>query len=192
MPRSTPINPKALELAAVELCKQLGLKIPLDKCIEILKPTVKVYLYNKDKEIAKSRNLSPTTKILIKTEIGEIVYFKDIALQSLRAMMNTARTVMDNQGARWSCSIENDNRIQVTRVEDWANVKRYKSLGPITIELSSMQPGDTHISKNVTAVRGKGQAGSNHKIKARALLNDQKANWSFQSTNKGVRVTRIS
>ena len=191
MPRSEPVNRHANEKAALELCKALDLHVNLNKCIAILPQVIKVYLREAKKQVVSSRNLSPITDALIKTEIGEIVYFKNISLQSVRARMETARTLMDNQGARWSCSIEPDNCIQVTRVEDFANVKRYKALGSITVELSSMQPGDSFISQYIKAVRGKGQAGSNHKMKARSLLDDEKADWSFKMTNQGVRVTRV-
>jgi hypothetical protein len=135
--------------------------------------------------------ISPISRALAAMVVGTSREFRGAAVHDLRQRMKTARDLLGEPDAKWSCQTQGDC-VLVRRLPNGARYFRNPLANPKVRELVAMKVGETIAPKTITAARGRGSMGSNVKIAARKYLNDPAADWKVRTIAGGkVRVTRV-
>lgn len=135
--------------------------------------------------------ISPFARKLAAMAVGARIEHAGQSLQVVRQRFKTARALMDNPAAKWRCETRPGNVVVVERMPDGSAYYRAPLANPKVREIASMKPGETIVSKVLTATRGAGSLGSNCKVQARKALNAPKADWTVKAHGGKVRVTRL-
>lgn len=159
----------------------------------IVQAVVRAYLaVARDLEAQRTDGrISPVSRALAAMAVGASREFPDAAVHDLRQRMKTARDLMDNPDAKWSCETRG-TVVVVRRLVDGARYWRNPLANPKVRELAAMRVGETITPKTITAARGAGSMGSNVKVAARKAVGSPSADWTVKSHRGKVRVTRTA
>lgn len=189
--RPTPLYKEALEVARVAyIAEQRRQSDPS----AVVRATVAAYLRaHRAADIKRTDSrVSPVTRKLAALAIGRFVILDAMPTQAVRGRYDMARKLMGVPNATFTAELLPDGRVRVFRLLNGACAhRRDPSKNKKAVELASLKPGESLLSKHINTTRSKGQPGSNTKVAARKLLGNGRADWSFRMTNKGVRVTRL-
>lgn len=134
--------------------------------------------------------ISPVSRALAAMAVGATREFRGEAVHDLRQRMKTARDLLGEPDAKWSCQSRGD-AVLVRRLPNGARYFRNPLANPKVRELVAMKPGEVIVPKTITAARGRGSMGSNVKIAARKYLGDPAADWTVKTHGDKVRITRV-
>jgi hypothetical protein len=108
----------------------------------------------------------------------------------VHAYMKTARSLMGNEMATWTCHSLSGGLTEIKRIPDGAKPVRDPLNNPVARELASMTLGESKISTTMRVQRNPLPHAT--RTRARQILKNDDAQWSVRCTTKGVRVTRIA
>lgn len=135
--------------------------------------------------------LSPVTKKLLTLRVGQHIDVVAQPLQSIRQRFKTVANLTQNLKIVFRCETQKNGKVRITRQPDGERYSRDPRKNPKAAELASLKVGESIIAKTLKSTRGVGQMGSNTKISARKILGNPYADWSVETTIKGVRLTRL-
>lgn len=173
----------------LELCTEDGIYMPDYRAEKLVRRLLRMYLkLNKDQNRNEKR-LAAETYTLIGMAIGQTIVFEPCAKSVMRNRMKTARDRLNNPGARWSLTFNSDGKLECTRLEDYQPYRYNPTLNRNAVWLANIPKGQTRTTKKW---KNRQTLGSNMKVAARRILQNDKANWSARTTAEGIKVTRTT
>ena len=136
------------------------------------------------------KRTAPFVGAVAKLKVGEYLDIPMQPLQSVRQRFKTVMRVAQNENLKFSTQVRNDGTVRITRNPDGSRYFRSPFRNVKAVEMASLKPGSSIISRTLTSTRSKGAMGSETKITARRILGNPEADWSVKMTTKGVRLTR--
>lgn len=186
---STNLNGKALDVAVVELDLALYRRFHQKVLYAIARRTIRSYLAALETQPKRGHDrLREETKQMAALKIGEEAIFPPVPRSVMFARAVTARKLMNNPDARWDIRLDYSNHIVCTRRADGSAYQYDPTRNPITVFIASIPLGE---SKTTTELN-RNSLSTHYKLGARKILKCPTANWKCRTTNKGIKITRIS
>lgn len=136
--------------------------------------------------IKRRGSLSPTSQTIAALSVGASVELRGVNAANLGRYFQTARRLIDNDGACWTARTLPDGSVRIARNADGVSA-RDPTRNALAVELAAMSLGAARLFVGNL----KGGTWQNAKIQARRILQDDFADWSRRWTSKGLRVRRV-
>jgi hypothetical protein len=195
-PAAKQLNGPAFEVACGEFeaaLRAIGGEPPPVKILHaVVRRTIRGYLAELEQPESRKNygRFSQQTLALGNMAVGDVLGFRPPAANQVWAnRMTTLRRLKDSPGLRFQIR-QRAGFTEITRLPDFAYPSRNHADNPKAAWLATLGIDERKLAP---AALGFGRRlDSNVKIAARKLMGKPTANWSRETTNKGLRITRTA
>ena len=136
----------------------------------------------------RSLPFAPLTRQIAAMVVGQVLHAPMQPLSQVHGRFRAARRLMDAPLARWKCDTLPTGEVRIERLADGADNRKRRRPNATAHALAALSVGET------TLLAGSRRVGlaNDYKVRARELLGEPTAKWSYTTTTQGLRVRRVA